>query len=178
MSVLFSWAVQNHHIAANPCKGIASESKDEEEKPPNVLTIEQVVELLALAQKEIVQPLKVAKDEIADVTVPAWDLIPYLTIGLFAGYRPEETRRIDWDEIDFARGVIRLPASKAKGKRKRRVGMSPNLIAWLRPCRPENGKGRIILNWRWKFQAFQKHWLRVGTRGRRTHLEHPMLRTT
>jgi len=156
LSVLFGWAVQNHYIAVNPCKGIASQNKDEEEKPPNVLTIEQVVELLALAQKEIVQPLKVAKDEIADVTVPAWDLIPYLTIGLFAGYRPEETRRIDWDEIDFARGVIRLPASKAKGKRKRRVRMSPNLIAWLLPRRPENGKGRIILNWRWKFQAFQK----------------------
>jgi hypothetical protein len=39
---------------------------------------------------------------------------------------------------------------------KRRVAITPNLVAWLKPCRPENGKGRIILNWRWKFRAFQK----------------------
>ena len=156
LSVLFGWGVQNHYISANPCKGIASEGKDEEENPPNVLTIGQVIQILALAQKEIVQPLKVAKDEIADVKVPAWDLIPYLTIGLFAGYRPEETRRLEWHEIDFKRGVIRLPARKAKGRMKRRVAMAPNLIAWLERCRPENGKGRIILNWRWKFRAFTK----------------------
>jgi integrase len=156
LAVLFSWAVEQHYIAANPCKGIAAASKDEEKKPPQVLTIPEVVQILTLAQQQVVQPLLVAKDEIADITVHPWDLIPYLTIGLFAGYRPEETRRIEWHEIDFTRGVIKLPASKAKGKAKRRVTMRPNLIAWLKPCRPENGKGKIILNWRWKFRAFQK----------------------
>lgn len=154
--MLFGWAVQHNFIASNPCRGIASESKDEEKKPPRVLTIPEVIQVLALAQKEVVQPLKVARDEIADITVKAWDLIPYLTIGLFAGFRPEETRRLEWHEMDFKRGVIRLPAHKAKGRMKRRVAMAPNLIAWLEPCRPENGKGRIILNWRWKFRAFTK----------------------
>jgi site-specific recombinase XerD len=65
LSVPFGWAVQHHYIAANPCKGIACESGDEEKNPPRMLTIPQVVQILTLAQKEVVQPLLVAKNEIA-----------------------------------------------------------------------------------------------------------------
>ncbi len=34
--------------------------------------------------------------------------------------------------------------------------MEPNLIEWLKPYRPENGRGKICINFRWKFRAFQK----------------------
>jgi hypothetical protein len=34
--------------------------------------------------------------------------------------------------------------------------MEPNLIEWLKPYRPENGRGKICINFGCKFRAFQK----------------------
>jgi site-specific recombinase XerC len=90
LSVLFGWAVQHHYIAANPCKGIASESGDEEKNPPRVLTIPQVVQILTLAQKEVVQPLLVAKNEIAGYHCPSMGL----------------------NSISYDRAICRLPAGR------------------------------------------------------------------
>jgi hypothetical protein len=90
------------------------------------------------------------------ITVHPGDLIPWLTMGLFAGIRPDETLRLDWEEIDFEGRQIDLPAKKAKGRTRRIIPMEDNLIAWLKPCRPESGKGKICKNFRWKFRAFQK----------------------
>ena len=65
---------------------------------------------------------------------------------LFAGIRPDETLRLDWEDIDFERRQIDLPAKKTKGRTRRIIPMEPNLIAWLKPYRPESGKGKICVN--------------------------------
>ena len=160
LSVLFSWAVQFHHMTVNPCKGIQTEESGEKE-PPRVLTIREVKELIDLALTEIKEPIRVGKGKsgkgkMSIITVYPGDLIPWLTVGLFAGIRPDETLRLDWEDIDFERRQIDLPAKKTKGRTRRIIPMEPNLIAWLKPYRPENGKGRICKNLRWKFRAFQK----------------------
>jgi len=116
---------------------------------------------LNFALAEIKEPIRVGKSKsgkgkISIITVHPGDLIPWLTMGLFAGIRPDETLRLDWEDIDFERRQIDLPAKKAKGRTRRIIPMEPNLIAWLKPYRPENGKGKICKNFRWKFRAFQK----------------------
>jgi integrase len=130
-------------MTVNPCKGIQTEESGEKE-PPRVLTIKEIKELIDLALTEVKEPIRVGKGKsgkgkMSIITVHPGDLIPWLTIGLFAGVRPDETLRLDWQDIDFERCQIDLPAKKAKGRTRRIIPMEPNLIAWLKPYRPESG---------------------------------------
>jgi integrase len=61
------------------------------------------------------------------------DVLPMLAIGAFAGLREAEIQRLDWNEIDFARGHIEVKAAKAKSARRRIVPIQANLAAWLQP---------------------------------------------
>jgi integrase len=61
------------------------------------------------------------------------NVVPILAIGAFAGLREAEIRRLDWNEVDLARGHIEVKAAKAKSARRRIVPILPNLAAWLRP---------------------------------------------
>jgi integrase len=61
------------------------------------------------------------------------DLLPALAIGAFAGLRDAEIKRLEWSEIDLARGFIEVKASKAKTARRRIIEIQPTLGAWLRP---------------------------------------------
>jgi integrase len=56
-----------------------------------------------------------------------------LAIGAFAGLREAEIQRLDWNEIDFARGHIEVKAAKAKSARRRIIPIQANLAAWLQP---------------------------------------------
>jgi len=56
-----------------------------------------------------------------------------LTIGAFAGLRDAEIKRLDWSEVDLARGHIEVKAAKAKSARRRIIPIQPNLAAWLLP---------------------------------------------
>ena len=156
LSVLFSWAVRHNYMAANPCAGIKIETSTNDE-PVRILSIAETKHLLGLAQKDLEAHMKVGKTKVSLIKVAAGDLVPWLTIGLFAGLRPEETRRLDWSDIDFGRQQIDLPAKKAKGRKRRLIPMEPNLIEWLEPYRPESGEGKIVTNFRWKFQVLQKN---------------------
>jgi integrase len=66
-------------------------------------------------------------------TRTAHDVVPMLAIGAFAGLREAEIQRLDWHEIDLARGHIEIKAAKAKSARRRIVPIQPNLAGWLRP---------------------------------------------
>jgi integrase len=67
------------------------------------------------------------------------DILPYLAVGLFAGLRRAEIERIDWSEIDFESGLIKVTAEKSKTSQKRYVTIQPNLREWLLPLRQHTG---------------------------------------
>jgi integrase len=85
------------------------------DNPPEIFTVDELSSLL----------------EAANCTAP--DVLPLLAIGAFAGLRDAEIKRLDWNEVDLARGHIEIKAAKAKSARRRIVPISPNLAAWLRP---------------------------------------------
>lgn len=149
LSVLFSWARKQHKIAANPCSGMAN--YESEEKPPaRILTIEELKALFRLAENGF--PIQApAKDDpkarrrwerrygSISFLAPPFELIPWLGLGCFAGLRPEESERLIWEEIDFERGHIDLPASKSKTRERRLIPMCDILVAWLSRCQQKEG---------------------------------------
>jgi integrase len=61
------------------------------------------------------------------------DYVPVLAIGVFAGLRPEEINKLQWEDLDFHERTIRVNASAAKTRKKRFAEISDNLLAWLQP---------------------------------------------
>jgi integrase len=85
------------------------------DKAPEIFTVDELRSLLEAASRA------------------APDVVPMLAIGAFAGLRDAEIKRLDWNELDLARGHIEVKAAKAKSARRRIVPIQPNLAAWLRP---------------------------------------------
>ena len=60
--------------------------------------------------------------EMQEILESAGDqLIPFLTLGAFAGIRHAETQRLDWKDVRFDDGIIDLRAAKAKTASRRTV---------------------------------------------------------
>jgi integrase len=67
-------------------------------------------------------------------------LIPFLTIGAFAGLRHAEILRLDWSDVRLDDGFIEIKASKAKTASRRLVPIQDNLKRWLVPHLKKNGQ--------------------------------------
>jgi len=67
------------------------------------------------------------------------ELIPFLALGSFAGFRTAEIGRLDWTAVDFDRRIIPICAEQAKTASRRIVPMSDNLAVWLLPHRQQSG---------------------------------------
>jgi hypothetical protein len=146
LSVLFTWAVSKHHMAENPCRGIKVESS-KERRPPTILRISELRKLLILAKQGF--KVEAAEEEKAvwrkkfgsiSILVPPMDMVPVITVGCFAGVRPDESARLEWEMLDLERKHIDLPAAITKDGERRIVDMSDNLIEWLFLCRRPSGK--------------------------------------
>jgi len=112
IGVLFSYAARRRMIDFNP---IAFTAKPKLiDRPPEIFAVDELRALLEAAQRE--EP----------------SVVPMLAIGAFAGLRDAEIKRLDWSEVDLARGHIEVKAAKAKSARRRLVPIQANLAAWLR----------------------------------------------
>src|SRR5438309_2578708 len=78
---------------------------------------------------EIFTPQELAR--VLERAEPA--LIPFLTIGAFAGLRHAEIARLDWSAVRLDHGFIEVKASNAKTASRRLVPILDNLKLWLAP---------------------------------------------
>lgn len=122
IGVLFSFAKQRRIIGENPIEFTAKPKLPE--NPPEIFTVDELRSLLEAAER----------------VAPA--VLPMLAIGAFAGVRDAEIKRLDWHEIDLARGHIEIKGAKAKSARRRIIPIQPNLAEWLRPY--SELKGRLL----------------------------------
>jgi integrase len=120
IGVLFSYAEQRGIIDRNPIPRTAKPKLID--RPPEIFTVDELRSLLEAA------------------TRTARDVVPMLAIGAFAGLREAEIQRLDWSEVDLARGHIEVKAAKAKSARRRIIPIQPNLAAWLRPYTSPSGR--------------------------------------
>lgn len=88
---------------------------DEIESVPIVKDREGTIEVFTAT--ELVEILNYAGEQ----------LIPFFTLGAFAGIRHAEIQRLDWKDIRFDDGIIELHASKAKTASRRIVPILDNL---------------------------------------------------
>ena len=66
---------------------------NKDDSSPVIFTVEEVERLMILAYQE------------------APSLIPYLALGIFTGVRPEEIRRLTWDDIGEESERVQNPLS-------------------------------------------------------------------
>src|SRR5262249_26535433 len=122
IGLLFSHADSRGIIDRNPISRTAKPKRVD--SPPEIFSVDELRALLEWANR--IGP----------------DVLPMLAIGAFAGLREAEIQRLDWTEVDLARGHIEVKAAKAKSARRRIVPIQPNLAAWLRPY--SGKKGRVV----------------------------------
>jgi integrase/recombinase XerD len=121
---LFSFCCDHKYCVENPVASKATRAK-EQSREVEVLSVEDARRLLAASSPE---------------------MLPYWTIGLFAGLRPSEIRKLQWSDVDLEDALITVRSTKTG--RKRFVNMQPNLIAWLAPYRQRDGKVVAPVNFR------------------------------
>lgn len=110
IGAFFSWCVRTGRIATNPTLRLSRARK-----------VETAIRVLAPAEAERVL-------RAAERIAPA--CVPYLAVGMFAGIRPTELRRLT--PACFGARYIRLDGSVTKTARARTVAIRPNLAAWLK----------------------------------------------
>jgi len=116
LNVAFNFAKLQGYCVANPAENTA-EAKDVD-KPAAILAPTQASALL---------------EKCTD------DLVPYVSVALFAGLRAAELEKLDWNEIDLTGGFVEVTAQKSKTARRRLVPISDNLRAWLQPMAKKAG---------------------------------------
>ncbi len=88
-------------------------------------------EIGILSPKQLVD-LLTASDEVATL---------YFAIGAFTGLRSAELIRLEWEDVNFARGHIQVGKGKAKTATRRLVPIQPNLMQWLSEYR---GRAELV----------------------------------
>jgi integrase/recombinase XerD len=163
LSVLFSWAVNQHHMAENPCLGMTVEESTVKKSAVRILSIEEACRLLHLAATgfkveaadEREKDLWREKFGAVSLAVPPMDMVPIIVVGCFGGVRPEESAHMTWKMVDFKRKHIDLPAEITKDGDRRIVDMPDNLVEWMLACRKESG-ALLPVNFRRKRWALSR----------------------
>ena len=118
ISGFFTFCLKRKWIQAHPVIG-QIEVFEAEEHRPEILVAQQAARLLEVADTEI---------------------LPAIAIGLFAGIRPAEVRRLNWSDILWHKNEIDVQALNSKTGSYRFVPMPANLVEWLAPYRTATGK--------------------------------------
>ena len=119
VGAVFNHAIELGHIEANPAasktRGRRGKSRGKRTSaPPAIFTPDEAKRLLTAAVQH------------------APDMVAPLALGLFAGIRTAEMRRMTWAKhIDLPRGLVQITSDIAKKRRVRNVDILPNLQRWL-----------------------------------------------
>ena len=134
-SVLFEFAKDRGWLKENTIAKVKTFGTPSAELP-GIFSVEEARRLLEVARPE---------------------MVPMLAIGFFAGIRPAEIRRLNWNDIIWPKKLIDIKSKISKTARARWVTMPLNLIEWLAPYRQESG--RIV-----PFTEWMQYYLVTATR--------------
>jgi hypothetical protein len=115
VSMFFEWAVSKELCPANPLARIPRPVV--RQRTPEIFSVEKAARLLETAAAHL-----------------ELELLPAIAMGLFAGLRICELKRLDWSAVKMDDGHIVLgPEVVNRITMPRNVDILPNLAAWLQP---------------------------------------------
>lgn len=62
----------------------------------------------------------------------------WLALALVCGLRPEEAEKLNWSDIDLAKGIVKVDAAASKVRWRRLVYCTPCAIRWLTKAKSLN----------------------------------------
>ena len=134
VSNFLNWCVRRQFATTNHMEAVDKPAVDSHE--PSVLSLGDCRKLLAAARD-----------------YKGGLLLPYVAVSLFAGLRPTELSRLNWDRVDLTEKTITLDGSMAKTRQRRIVKLPDNCVAWLLPLALKHPE--------FVPAAFQRHFGRV-----------------
>ena len=150
LSPAFNRAVREGWATENVCKRIERHE-----------TKRRTVAVLSLAQAR--KLMTSARDYRNDSELPEWLQVDAsgataaLALMLFAGVRPAEVTRLDWNDIDMDAGTVFVSNEKAKTDRSRFFDMPDTLLRWLETVPASQRHGAIVPpNWKKCWQAIRR----------------------
>lgn len=121
----WNWALGEGYAKENPCKALkgayAVASQD-----VVIWSAEEAREAMQLCEKEFPE------------------LMLFHAIGLFAGLRPAECRKLTWKHIHFDEKTIMVLGGTSKTKESRPVPIEDTLLHWLNLVPEEKRKGLVV----------------------------------
>lgn len=145
LRTIFEWARENGAVASNPCEKVKRAALDDTEI--DSLSAHRCARILIRTLRPAGQGFFQGED--------FRPLLPYVSLGLFAGIRPEELKRLTWSEIDREERTIVVMGRAAKTRQRRVVDISENLAAWLDRVPASDRQGSIVP------PNFRKRWERL-----------------
>ena len=112
LRAVFNFGIKRGYLIDNPIARL--DFADRPRKEVETLSNEQAKKMLEHALEHDLQ------------------LLPYLTLGMFAGIRPDgELQKVEWSDISLADKVVTIRPDVSKTKRRRFVDLSDNAKSWL-----------------------------------------------
>jgi integrase len=133
---LFSFGVKEKWTSENPAKEIG---RLKEKFDVQTLTAEQMTRLLASC------------DALPEPAAGA--MRAYIALAGFAGIRPEELHRLDWQDVNLPTGSAFIRAEVSKVAEARAVPLSENCKAWLATSSTRSGLVAPKAGFRYRFDA-------------------------
>ena len=120
--MFFSWVKDEHLILTNPTDGIAYKPDDFDAAFYDVATTTKLLRHVATEEK---------------------DLIGYYAILTFAGLRPTEGARIQWDDFNWKTSELYVRKGKTNA---RHLILEPVAVAWMKWHRDNTPQGSPFIN--------------------------------
>jgi len=152
LSPMFSFAVRRGWASENPFGKV--ERRDTGTQEIDFLSVADTKALLAACKD---YRKKHPEDWPKHLEVDARDAVVPVALLLFAGIRPTELTRLEWNDVRLDHNVIRIPARHSKTGTTRHVEIEENLHRWLEIV-PEDGRTGPLVpsSWKKKWQTVRK----------------------
>lgn len=120
LKAFYNWMLELEFVPANPVTGV--KKLQEPEHPRKALSLENLEKVLREAEQDEQDYLLV-------------------TLALHTGLRGASLEQLEWEDFDFAEGVLTIPPHKVKRQRGLRVPIRPDICAFLKQ---KSGEGKIF----------------------------------
>lgn len=134
IGTLYRLAVKRKWTAENIVE--QTERPEMVEAGVGILRVEQIVKLLENADDH--------------------GVLPFAVLGLFAGVRPDELKKLEWSAVNLVRHQVVIGPKIAKPKKQRILPLNDTALVWLATCAKKRGRVVVPDNFRKRFDAWRK----------------------